>query len=332
MLSLLLFAVAAAAQCTLPNTTLSSTITEPFGIQVQNPAFPEIHNRYLYLWESGGGDQHLYLSPAGVPATTLTLDAGVLELGPLFAVIEGEYTAYDNTTKLFTTERGDPRAIFQPTHACNPDTSAPQVELTFVQRQTSPLGGHICVRLASGARHEFRYSPPGNPAHDPARPCIPVVLALTRDVPPAPPAPSTTTTGPGPVVPSSTAAPGLFADVTALGWRFVGCAPEEGPAGDGLGRTLSGALYADDLLTNELCVAFCRGRGFRFAGSEYRRECWCGNTLAETRVPGTTVTSLAGCGLTCGGDLGQICGGGGWLSLYEVCAEGEACVNAEFEA
>ncbi|RBQ98840.1 hypothetical protein VDGD_07393 [Verticillium dahliae] len=90
MLSLLLFAVAVAAQCTLPNTPLSSTITEPFGIQVQNPAFPEIHNRYLYLWEAGGGDKHLYLNPAGVPATTLTLDAGVLELGPLFAVINGE--------------------------------------------------------------------------------------------------------------------------------------------------------------------------------------------------------------------------------------------------
>ncbi|KAM0272592.1 hypothetical protein ACHAQH_008623 [Verticillium albo-atrum] len=259
MLSLLLFAAAAAAQCTLPNTTLSTTITEPFGIQVQNPAFPEIHNRYLYLWESGGGDQHLYLSPAGVPATTLTLDAGILELGPLFAVIQGEYTEWDNTTKLFTTERGDPRAVFQPTHACNPDTAAPQIELTFTGRQTSPPGGNICVRLASGNRHEFRYSPPENPAHDPARPCIPVVLALTRDVPPAP---STTA---GPVVPSSTAAPGLFKDVTELGWRFVGCAPEEGPAGDGLGRTLNGALYADDLLTNELCVAFCTGRGFRHA-------------------------------------------------------------------
>ncbi|PNH49132.1 hypothetical protein VD0003_g8014 [Verticillium dahliae] len=330
MLSLLLFAVAVAAQCTLPNTPLSSTITEPFGIQVQNPAFPEIHNRYLYLWEAGGGDKHLYLNPAGVPATTLTLDAGVLELGPLFAVINGEYTAWDNTTKLFTTQRGDPRAIFAPTHACNPDTAAPQIELAFTGRQTSPSGGHICVRLASGNRHEFRYSPPQNPAHDPYRPCIPVVLALTRDVPPAPTAITTTTTTAGPpVVPSATAAPAPFRDVTALGWRFVGCAPEEGPAGDGLGRTLGGALQADDGLTNEVCVAFCRGRGFRFAGSEYRRECWCGNTLAETRVPGTTVASLAGCRLSCAGDGAQICGGRGWMSLYEACVEG-ACVNAEF--
>ncbi|KAG7110736.1 hypothetical protein HYQ44_020313 [Verticillium longisporum] len=168
MLSLLLFAAAVAAQCTLPNTPLSSTIAEPFGIQVQNPAFPEIHNRYLYLWEAGGGDKHLYLNPAGVPATTLTLDAGVLELGPLFAVINGEYTTWDNTTKLFTTQRGDPRAIIEPTHACNPDTAAPQIELAFTGRQTSPPGGHICVRLASGNRHEFRYSPPQNPAHDPS--------------------------------------------------------------------------------------------------------------------------------------------------------------------
>lgn len=59
------------------------------------------------------------------------------------------------------TERGDPRAIYDVVYGCNPDTDALQKELRFKARADLP-GGHICVRLASGDRHEFRYSPPGN--------------------------------------------------------------------------------------------------------------------------------------------------------------------------
>lgn len=72
-----------------------------------------------------------------------------------------QYTADDNTTKLFMTERGDPKAYFQPVYGCNPDTDAVQLELDFISRAALP-GGFICVRSASGDRHEFRYSPPGN--------------------------------------------------------------------------------------------------------------------------------------------------------------------------
>ena len=62
---------------------------------------------------------------------------------------------------MFMTERGDPRAIYDVVYGCNPDTDALQKELHFKARADLP-GGHICVRLASGDRHEFRYSPPGN--------------------------------------------------------------------------------------------------------------------------------------------------------------------------
>jgi kremen protein len=65
---------------------------------------------------------------------------------------------------MFMTERGDPKAIFQPVYGCNPDNDALQVQLSFVTREQSPVGGLICVRIASGNRgYEFRYSPPNNP-------------------------------------------------------------------------------------------------------------------------------------------------------------------------
>lgn len=329
-----LMAAAMAMACEIPEEPpLSNTITEGFGLVVQNPEFPVIHNRFYNLFEAGGGDQHLFLSPTGEYAFDLTLVNGVITWGPtpLRAVIQGEYLITDNTTKLFMTERGDPRAVFQPTYGCNPDTDELQVELSFVLNQDSEVpGGNICVRSAAGDTHEFRWSPPENPAYDPARPCFPVTLVIDRSGPPPAPSGLPSATSTAVPVPTVTVTPEIFADMTAEGFAFVGCAPEEGPAGDGLGRTLDGALFATDLLTNEACVAHCGGLGFTFAGSEYSRECWCGNSYPPTREPGTTIASLSGCNMRCGGDRGQYCGGAGWMSLYVACEAGQPCENAEF--
>lgn len=96
------------------------------------------------------------------------------------------------------TDRGDPRAVYDVRYGCNPDTDAVQTELAFKER-SGVQGGHICVRLASGNRHEFRYSPPGNVCKcrvqfeacltgmltcavvdNPNRVCIKVTLAVVR--------------------------------------------------------------------------------------------------------------------------------------------------------
>lgn len=321
-------AAVVAQTCTIPDEPLSNTISEGFAVRVLNPEWPVVHNRFMNLFEAGGGDKHLYLSPAGAYAFDLVLNEGVLEQGGIRGVINGEYELADNTTKLFMTERGDPRAIFAPTYACNTETDELQVELAFVERRGGEdgPGGHICVRSASGERYEFRYSPPENPAYTEDRPCIPVTLVLDRSDPPPP---STTTSAPPPTGPTAT--PDIFADVTAEGWAFVGCAPEEGSANDGIAqRTLPGALLGDDELTNEVCVNFCAAQGFVFAGSEYGRECWCANEVLPSRFPGTTPESLAGCNMRCAGSDAQLCGGPGWLSLYEACVEGAECVNAVF--
>lgn len=85
---------AAAVACTPPTDTPSNNISEGFAIQVQNASYPEIHNRLLNQWAAGGGDQHLYLSPAGAPTSDLTLVDGIItQLNggkTIRAVINGE--------------------------------------------------------------------------------------------------------------------------------------------------------------------------------------------------------------------------------------------------
>jgi len=129
---------------------------------------------------------------------------------------------------------------------------------------------------------------------------------------------------------TATGGPLPYTDLTSKGFAFVGCSPEARRANDGLDRTLTGAKFADDGMTNEKCLDFCTTKGFKYAGTEYRRECYCGGSVAPTRQPKKTVASLADCGLTCMGNTAQYCGGLSWLSLYEKCAAGSPCVNAQF--
>ncbi|AEO60823.1 carbohydrate-binding WSC domain protein [Thermothelomyces thermophilus ATCC 42464] len=345
----LLVGAAVSSACTIPTEPLGNNITYPFRAQVQNASRPEVHNKYMNLFEAGGGDRHLFIGPVGVPTYDLTLVAGVINHVPngVRAVIGGEYSEIDHTTKMFMTGRDDPRAIFQPTYACNPVTDGLQIELRFVTWQGQPEGGHICVRSSFDGSHEFRYSPPGNRLIDVNRECIKVTLVVmpTTDLPP--PGTSTTlstsTTSARPTSTSSSTAtststptglptPAPFTDLTDLGFRFVGCAPEERWTDDGAFRTLPDATESSDDMTNQRCVAFCAERGFRYAGTEWRRECWCGDEVAPTRRPATTLESLARCddGYLCTGDPAQNCGGDAWLSLYERCEEGEACENEVF--
>lgn len=158
----LLALVAGASACTIPTTPLSNTITTPFRIQVQNASYPAVNNLYMNLLEAGGGDKHLYIGPVGTPTSNLVLTQGVIEQGVVHAVIGGEHSTIDNTDKMFMTERGDARAIFQPTYACNPQTDALQIELRFVTWQNHAPGQWICVRPTFDNAYEFRYYPPGN--------------------------------------------------------------------------------------------------------------------------------------------------------------------------
>lgn len=74
-------------------------------------------------------------------------------------------------------------------------------------------------------------------------------------------------------------------------------------------------------MTNAECVAFCRREGpYRYAGTEYSRECWCGNELKEGAD--ASEGGDADCEMPCGGKAEEACGGPKHLTLYRTTAKG----------
>ncbi|KAI1391221.1 heme peroxidase [Hypoxylon trugodes] len=79
------------------------------------------------------------------------------------------------------------------------------------------------------------------------------------------------------------------------------------------GRALTGAAYADDAMTLEMCASDCKG--FTYFAAEYGRECYCGNTL-DSR---STLTPDADCQtMVCGGNRYEYCGAANRLDLYQL--------------
>ena len=72
--------------------TQDPVVPATIGELVDKGEWTELNNRFYNLEEAGGGDQHLFLSPAGAYAFDLTLVDGVIQWGPrpLRAVINGE--------------------------------------------------------------------------------------------------------------------------------------------------------------------------------------------------------------------------------------------------
>ena len=83
-------------------------------------------------------------------------------------------------------------------------------------------------------------------------------------------------------------------------YRYTGCAVENNP-----GRQLSVQVFGSDSTTNELCINTCRDKGYVIAGTQYRRECWCGNTMPKS------FTIEDDCSYDCTGNDTEICGGNG---------------------
>ncbi len=117
-----------------------------------------------------------------------------------------------------------------------------------------------------------------------------------------------------------------FTDVTSLGWAYQGCATD-----DVNSRTLTGTsnIYSADQATTDVesCIKSCLGS--TYAGLEYGKQCFCGNSVAADRAP--QASQFGSCNLPCAGNSSQICGGGSQLSLYKVCASGSSCTNAAYQ-
>lgn len=118
-----------------------------------------------------------------------------------------------------------------------------------------------------------------------------------------PPVSTTTSTSP---VPTTSKAPSGPSIVPSVGlYNYAGCYTE----GTNV-RALSGALYANDSLTIQMCAQACSA--YTYFGAEYGRECWCGNSFGA----GSTLVSDKDCTKVCGGDSTQYCGNGNRLNVY----------------
>ncbi len=111
--------------------------------------------------------------------------------------------------------------------------------------------------------------------------------------------------------------PRLSADYASLtatlpsGWSVASTACiAEGTTG----RALSGASTTSNSMTISMCLNYCQGKGFQYAGIEYSGECYCDNALENGAL--LSITSK-NCDMPCSGMPGTICGGPGALSLYQ---------------
>jgi len=93
----------------------------------------------------------------------------------------------------------------------------------------------------------------------------------------------------------------------AGGWKYLGC------FNDTPGRTIDcdpNDWYAGNM-TNAKCVAYCNKKGYKLAGTEYSRECWCGNVFQNAkRLPEIQ------CHMVCDGNSTDVCGGDWALTVY----------------
>ncbi|GKT41139.1 WSC domain-containing protein [Colletotrichum spaethianum] len=89
-------------------------------------------------------------------------------------------------------------------------------------------------------------------------------------------------------------------------WLSHGCYTE----GEGV-RALPARMYANDSLTLEVCGAFCQGT--KYFGTEYGRECWCGDEFGTGSI---LAVNQKDCSFPCGGDSTQFCGGSNRLNVY----------------
>lgn len=84
---------------------------------------------------------------------------------------------------------------------------------------------------------------------------------------------------------------------------FLGCFKD---AGD---RDLNGASTSTGNMSTEQCTAFCRDRGFSFAGTQYASYCFCDNKYGK-------YGNASNCDMKCSGNPTQTCGGTWANSVY----------------
>ena len=89
-------------------------------------------------------------------------------------------------------------------------------------------------------------------------------------------------------------------------YRYLGCYQDTGI------RVLKGhSTSSGDSMTNAKCQSICSENNFIYAGTEYSRECFCGNTFSAKKVPEKE------CNYKCSGNDKETCGGFWRISVYQ---------------
>ena len=70
-------------------------------------------------------------------------------------------------------------------------------------------------------------------------------------------------------------------------------------------------------MTQELCISACNGKGMKYAGVEYSRECYCSNELGLVATGGKGAPASEGdCSMICAGSDSELCGGSSRIGVW----------------
>ena len=109
-------------------------------------------------------------------------------------------------------------------------------------------------------------------------------------------------------------------DTSVSEWASHGCAIDSGD-----NRILSGwsNIFMKQLTTDQ-CLSTCEDAGFKYAGTEYGEQCYCGND-----IPAQIHFDDAQCTIQCVGstDPSEKCGGFWAMNLYELVSSAECPVD-----
>jgi len=74
--------------------------------------------------------------------------------------------------------------------------------------------------------------------------------------------------------------------------------------------------------TPTACIKLCARKGYKYAGVQYGRQCFCGNEAP----PSNRIRPMTECSYTCNGDASQKCGGRRRMNVYKAVWNGQ-CVS-----
>jgi hypothetical protein len=94
-------------------------------------------------------------------------------------------------------------------------------------------------------------------------------------------------------------------------FTFMGCFKDSGSEVSVQGRDLNGAMFVDASMVPAKCRDTCLSRGFAYAGLQFGKHCFCGNSFGKFGAAGN-------CNMACSGAQSQVCGGVWANSVYQL--------------